>query len=486
MVAPTPNAMFHRSMLNRLGLAASIAITWLVVLLRIQPWPFSDYAVFLAVGRRLNAGDVLYEGIWDNKDPFVYYSIALLQNLGQPALWALEALWFIIAGLSTYVISQQYGISRNWSVFLGAVATPIILVPFHYFPGTTHLPGVALSLAAIALMITGRLAASGVALGFLFFFKLSMLPIALTGLAIVVFKRRQRRHLRPFAIGAAITLAIGGVILVIRGEFIPYLNSLVHNFTYSQTNTATGRTGLLASVSERIEVFTDVHVLITTAVVAVALAVSAPRRRTMELWDVAAGTFLMALLIILAIGKFPHHAQVLGVSAALVLIVLALRFTTLRTRTPLLSAGLALALAIALTGLPYVKGYRDALINPQGTWIAMTTVDSSTQDLLDSGPPRTFAIVQGGGLPRSRGLENWELTCRHIAQRPWESAELLQESLDCFPNADVLLVPQGFTPATGPKAYADFTTSVETLLQTDYECSDASESTVCVRLVPAA
>lgn len=84
--------MFHRSALNRIALAALVAVTWVVVLFRIQPWPFSDYAVFLAVARRLNAGEVLYEGIWDNKDPLVYYSIALLQGLGQPALWALEAL----------------------------------------------------------------------------------------------------------------------------------------------------------------------------------------------------------------------------------------------------------------------------------------------------------------------------------------------------------------------------------------------------------
>ena len=269
--------MFHRSALNRIALAALVAVTWVVVLFRIQPWPFSDYAVFLAVARRLNAGEVLYEGIWDNKDPLVYYSIALLQGLGQPALWALEALWFIIAGLSIYVISRRYSISQSWSIFLGAVATPIILIPFHYFPGTTHLPGVALSLAAMALMITGRFAASGVALGFLFFFKLSMLPIAIAGIAIIVIKQRSRRDLMPLGLGTVITLAIGGVILVIRGEFIPYLNSLLHNFTYSQTNTATGGTGPLASISERIEVLTDVHVLITTATIAAALAMTAPR-----------------------------------------------------------------------------------------------------------------------------------------------------------------------------------------------------------------
>jgi len=91
---------------HRIGLAFALMTTWFVVLLRIQPWPFSDYAVFLAVGQRLRAGDVLYSGIWDNKDPFVYYSIAALQGIGQPALWALEASWFVIASVSIYSIAR--------------------------------------------------------------------------------------------------------------------------------------------------------------------------------------------------------------------------------------------------------------------------------------------------------------------------------------------------------------------------------------------
>lgn len=477
----TREAMVNRQTLNRIALGVLVVITWLVVLLRIQPWPFSDYGVFLSVARRLNSGDVLYQGIWDNKDPFVYYSLAILQPLGQPGLWALEALWFVLAALSIYLISRRYGMSRSWSVLLGAVATPIVIIPFHYFPGTTHLPGISLSLVALALAISGRFGASGIALGLLFFFKLSMLPIALAGLAIVLLKRHSYRQLVPLAWGSVITLAVGFTIVTLRGELLAYLDSLVHNFTYSQTNTATGGTGPGAAISERITVLTDTHVLITVITIAGALAITASRRRTTEMWDVAAGTYLMAVLLIVMIGKFPHHAQVLGVSAALVLIVLALSFESLRDSKPLVSSTLVILLAVALAGVPYVKGYRDALLNPQGTWAAMTSVDPATQDLLSSGPPRSFAIVQGGGLPRSTGLEEWDLVCRHIAQRPWESAELLQESLDCFPNADVLLLPADFAPAAEPPAYANFTESVARLVQDDYVCSDASESTVCVR-----
>jgi len=466
---------------QRIGRAVALATTWFVVLLRIQPWPFSDYAVFLAVGQRLRAGDVLYSGIWDNKDPFVYYSIAALQGIGQPALWALEAAWFVIASVSIYSIARTYLLPRSWARLLGGVLTPIILIPFHYFPGTTHIPGVALSLAALALFLGNRCAITGIALGLLILFKLSMLPIALVGLAVLVLRRRSWRSLLPIGIGGALTVSAGLLIVTIRGELGPYLASLVHNFTYSQTNTETGGTGLLAVMAERLTVLTDMNVAVTIALIAILLAITVNQRKHIELWDVTAASFLTALVLILAIGKFPHHAQVLGVSAALAIVVLALATGRAREAQPFIASAVAVLIALALAGIPDPKGYRDALVNYQGTWNAMTTIDPSTQDLLDSGGPRKFAIVQGGGLPRSPGLEDWELACRHIAQRPWESDELLSESLECFPTAEVLMIPRGFTPASEPPAYRRFTESVAELLERDYVCTDASSSTLCVR-----
>jgi len=473
--------MLTRQTLTRLGLAVSIAVTWLVVILRIQPWPFSDYLVFLAVARRLHAGDVLYEGVWDNKDPFVYYSIALVQDLGQPALWALEAAWFVIAAFSAYLIARHFALSRHWSLFIGAVLVPIVLIPFHYFPGTTHLPGVSLSLLALATFLGKRYALSGIALGLLFFFKLTMLPIPLIAIAVIALRHRRPRTLMPVGLGSVITVGIGAVVIAVRGEFVPYLGSLLHNFIYSQTNTQSGATGIAASVTERLAVFSDTHVLITIVVIVAVLAVTYTRVRTNDAWVLTATTFALGLLSIAAIGKFPHHAQVLGVAAALALVTVAIAFRHARQQRPFVTATALILIAIGLTGGPYVKGYVDALRNPQGTWNAMTTIDPATQDLLDSGPPRSFAVVQGAGMPRSPGLEDWDLVCRHLAQRPWESAELLQESLDCFPTADVLLIPRDFAVSPKPPAYRRFLQGVQTLLNEEYVCTPGIANTVCTR-----
>ena len=476
--------MLTRRTFTRLGLGFSIAAAWIVILLRIQPWPFSDYGVFLAVARRLAAGDVLYQGVWDNKDPFVYYSIALAQPLGQLGLWALETLWFVIASIATYGISRHYVLSRYWSLLIGAVLVPVALLPFHYFPGTTHLPGVALSLLGIALFLGHRQLLTGVALGLLFFFKLTMVPIAAAAILVIVLRQRSPRALVPTSLGALITLGVGAAVLVLRGEFAPYLASLVHNVAYSQTNTDSGATGVGAVIAERLTVFSDIHVLITIMTILVVLVTTFIKSGTSEIWLLAASTFIVGLALIAVIGKFPHHAQVLGVSATLTLVTCAVAVQRLRDATPLLAVGLLVAITIGLTGWPSTKGYRDALRNPQGTWVSMTTLDSATLDLINSGPPRSFAVVEGAGIPRSEGLETWDLACRHLAQRPWESDELLGESLECFPSAEVLLVPRNFTTANSPEAFRQFTANVALLLEEGYTCVPATANTVCTRVDP--
>ncbi len=73
-----------------------LVITWVVVIAitvpqaqSIGPQPNGDYGFFTAVAERLVAGDRLYVDIWDNKDPFVFYSIAVARAAGIWGAWAL-------------------------------------------------------------------------------------------------------------------------------------------------------------------------------------------------------------------------------------------------------------------------------------------------------------------------------------------------------------------------------------------------------------
>ncbi len=473
----------NQRLVHRLGLLAALAATWILVIVRVQPWPFSDYMVFLAVARRLSAGDRLYEEIWDNKDPFVYYSLAALQDLGQPALWAFEVMWLVIAGACVFGIARHFMLSRNWAVFVGGVLTPITLISYHYFPGTTHLPGVSLTLLTLLFVLQSRYTWGGVTLGLLFFFKLSMLPLALIAIGVVVVSRRSLHSLIRMSLATLMVLAVSIVVLALRDELIPYLGSLSHNFTYSQTNAGSGETGIAAAMGERLSVLSDAHVLIALVTLVSVLGYSWLRDVPRQLWLLSASTFAGGLILTVAIGKFPHHAQVFGVSATLALVAFVLALGDFRAKA-ILAAALGLLISLGLAGGPSTQGYRNAVLNPQGTWQAMTTTDAATRDLLSSGPPRSFAVLQGAGIPRSAGLEDWDLACRHIAQRPWESDRLLNESLECFPRAEVLLVPLEQGIPESPVAFNKFLTSVRELVAQNYRCFEGEENLVCERRAP--
>ncbi|MCB8799050.1 hypothetical protein LJD40_26365, partial [Escherichia coli] len=62
--------------------------------------------------------------------------------------------------------------------------TPLILTGFPYLPGFTHLPGIALTLLAMAAVVLHRFILAGSILALLAFTKVLFLPIA--GLIIVV------------------------------------------------------------------------------------------------------------------------------------------------------------------------------------------------------------------------------------------------------------------------------------------------------------
>jgi hypothetical protein len=64
-------------------LATAILTTWVALVPRLVPYRLSDRGIFISVGARLLAGDRLYSGVYDNKEPLFYYFIAGQLELGR-------------------------------------------------------------------------------------------------------------------------------------------------------------------------------------------------------------------------------------------------------------------------------------------------------------------------------------------------------------------------------------------------------------------
>jgi len=92
-------------------------------------------------------------------------------------------------------------------------------------------------------------------------------------------------------------------------------------------------------------------------------------------------------------------------------------------------------------------------------------------------------VGRGNLLPRSPGLGNWELACRHMAQRPFNPTSMFEETLECLPSAERIVVTRDYDRDTAFPAYVEFYDSVESLLQQDYECEEIKGFRVCERRV---
>ena len=477
----------------------TMALTWVLVTLRAQPWPFSDYGVFLAVGRQLHAGATLYDGVWDNKDPLIYFTIALAQYGGQIGLWVLEMGWIVTAAVATYSLSRSVGVGVRLASCVGMIAAPLITVGAFYFPGSSNVPAVALTLVALALITRDRPVLAGVALGALALIKLVALPVAIVVVAILMTRRRSTGAITPLLLGTSTTIAIIGTVLVVRGELLPYLKSLSANLTYAQTSTGAVQSGLTGSLDERLRVFFDSHVLIALIAISLMLLGTAwvlarrsrqPRsndpgpKSIWEPWWIAVGALASSLFVLIAVAKFPHHAEVLAVPAILALVVLASTVTAGgQLRSPgVLAIGAILVLAFLLAGAPDMKPWRDALMNAQGTWQSMTETDPATEAITSNSLPGAFAVVgQGGTLPRSPAIEPWRLTCPRFAQRPWESEEIFATTLACLPTVQTILVTGDAVADPAFPEYRVFLTRVQEILMDGFECMPVEPGRICTR-----
>ncbi len=473
--------------------ALGIVASWTVVVSMTVPRAISgavgDYGFFTGVADRLRAGDVLYEQVWDNKDPFVFYSIALARTFGVGGAWALEVLWVVLACVGAYLIARQVDLSRLLSAFVSFVLAPLVLLGMPYFMGSTHLPGVALVLLAVALALGDRWAWAGVPVGVLAFFKFVMLPLALAVVVTAALASRRSRGLWRFVVGLLVTVGVVTVVMLLRGEFVGFLGTQVDNILYSQSPIVSAAyTSLFQKVAQHIVILVNPHILLVLVATLVGLVVAAVagRRRggwlaQSVLWWVTAVAFVVEFATIAITGKWFHHAEILAVSSVLVLVLLAHALRVVWSRPAWLTALLVAVLAVPLTALPGVAHYASAVRTVVATWQEANTTDPLTVLLAERAPTTVAFVGQGNLVPRSGDLDGWQVVCRNIAQRPFNPQWMFDETVACLPSAQLVVVTNDYGPDPAFPAYNAFIDSVEAVLAAQYDCEQVPNFRLCTR-----
>src|SRR6266566_2359415 len=158
-------------------LVIAVLTLWIGVLPRlvVPDWQSTDRGGYVSVAERLLAGDTLYSGVFDNKDPLFYYFVAAQRALGSWAEPAAEIMLIAIAAAATYFMAVK--VSSQWTAAaISLIAVPIVLTGASYWPGFTELPGIVLVLVAITASACVRPVLAGSCIGLLAFMKLIFVP----------------------------------------------------------------------------------------------------------------------------------------------------------------------------------------------------------------------------------------------------------------------------------------------------------------------
>lgn len=477
--------------LNRLGaLTTGIVVCfWFFTAFRAVPVPVGDYGMFVTVAERLKAGDRLYVDVYENKDPFFHYMLALGRTFTPFAGWILELLWLLAASIAVFTIARRSGIAFRTSVIVGFVAVPAMMTGYTYWAGVSHIPGVALALLCMALAMRERALLSGIAVGSLLFLKFVVFPIGILFVAVAFVVPRRFRALVRASVAAVLTILGAVLLMLLRGEFFAYLAALRDNAVYASSMETTS--GFEAAIEHlhKVLVPNNFLILVTAVILILATVVRTPGvlRPSLDpigttlLWS-GVGALVVALAALSQTGLWIHHAQILLPGAAVALVLFMARGPAYCRGSSALAILTGVALAIPLSGIPSPRAYITPVEYARAIIWEQTQIPPAAQLILQTGPPTTFARIGGGNDEGfGRGLGDWRLACPLFGQSTLTTPVLLDQTLECLPEANVVFIDNDATGGASDSPWDTFIRGVNSLMDADYRCESESVGRICVR-----
>jgi hypothetical protein len=468
-------------------LAIAILTTWVGIAPRIVPIRSYDRGAFVTVAARLLAGDTLYSGVYDNKDPLFYYFLAGQVSLGPWAEVVAEALLIAIAVAAAYFMAVKLA-SRWTAVSISFIAIPILLTGGFYYPGFSELPGIALVLVSISASAWGRPVLAGLSIGLLLFLKLIFVPIALVGAGCFLLAHRRFSDIATIALGASISAGVVAGVLVVRGELLPFIDNIRLNVAYSQGSLIGSKEGLAALVEHirRVEasrVFREVvPILVAMFLVVVATLRKHDRSRTeLAIAWACVLTFFSSLAALSITGLWDQHGQILYIPATIILLALApLLDSAAKIPRPMLMLGLVILMGALMAGPFAWRDYEAAIESFPMSYIALSEPSPETLRLLKIGRSGTYArFGQNDDQAHAIGLRDWKLACPRFHQFPFYADALLDKAFECGSAAQTLVVAASLKPDPRWPLWNKFVARVEHLIERFYSCDADSGLRVC-------
>ena len=486
---------------NKNSFFAVIALfLWILRIPQTIPTLSLDRGVYVSSAERLLAGDKLYAEIFEAKDPIFIWQIALGRALSPLMDVVLENLWVFLASYSIYWLSKFHNFPTHVAIFIGFILSPIIITGVNYRPGYSHLPGIAVVFLIVVFLMNKSHFWAAFFAGLLLFLKIMLFPIAFLLIMYVQVFRGTKRTFYQFAIGATVGLILPVLILLIRGEFLSYLEILKFNQTYVDEALYTSWPKpiahfLMTKTPNSLFLIFMVFMILVYALLNkrsklnIALSKnkwkqfhSIIRFNDPKQLDILVYTFISlisSLFIIMLTGLWWHHNQIFAIPVICSFILLTQIFRKLENINLLFIFTVLAVLTIGVTGIN-LERVLPSPTSAKSSLNELTSLSAESMALLQLGKPIGYArIGTNDDNGHAYGLRNWRLTCRvfqiyPIYPRAME--QFLEETLSCLPNANVIIVSPEAQKWFAEKTYSqdswqEFINQVDFLLEKEFICS---------------
>jgi len=456
-----------------------LAATWAYVILRAIPGRDGDRGVFVSMAERIAVGDTLYVDVWDNKEPLFFLTLAVGRTVSPAMDVLIELAWIALGSLAIYAISRKFNLSRLQSSLVAFGGTPLILTGGVYAAGFSHLPATAILLGIVALALRKRWVWVGTLLIVLSGFKIIVLPIAI--LAVIPFALQENRWqaTKKILTGSVIAAATIGTLLALRGELFGFFDLIRSNISYSQSSISVAYD---IPILKHIEpVFTQATMITVAATLVILVFTHVVSPNQQQAIRLSVGLSLAGAFLVTAItGLWDHHGQLFYGPAALALALLLISIPAMQVPR-LANIALVALVSILLAGMPSMRAVIDSALSGPTRFRDLSRIADSTQDLL--------AIAQTGTYQRlgmntddshAYGLEDFKLNCYQFVQYTYDQQQTLDFIPTCLNSTDYLIVDKGFTPRKAATAWNEFVEKSESVIATDFTCSDRSWGRLCV------
>ncbi len=480
---------------SRLIVATLIFLTWWWVILSAAAPRTSDNGVFLSVASAIAEGVSLYEGVVDNKDPLFFYSLAVALRIGPAAAQLLDVLWFACLAAGAWLLARST-MRATAAVVAGFVAAPIAVLGIAYQPGMTNLPGTALVLLGMGLLVSRAWWASGFVFALAVVAKITTIPVVIANLVVTIaLPHMRKRGFRAAAVfaGSAFGLAL---VLLIVGSLDGYRKVLAHNLRYSgDVMVYFGLTPDVLGHLERWDAdMTSPRWWTVLSILLIAIACTALwAKRTQQLtvlllwlWVSIVGTFLAVSFTYV----WPHHWQAAALPAVVALVVavgFATRLWGNRAPMQFLATVLACVLAVPLGGWIPPQRILETWRTERADWSSWRVqVDQTALEarLLRTVPQPSFTVARLGSNDDASFLLDLPpqatLVCPRFHLYDFSPVEDFFEAYECIDQADVVLLTDQFLAFQSGWRGA-VVTPIVNKVNAEFTCLRVDDRQVCSR-----